>query len=45
MAIDIETLTTCEVAADGGAISLGFVDAAGCPATVTLSLNEPARSR
>jgi hypothetical protein len=40
MAIDIETLTTCEVAADGGAISLGFVDAAGCPATVTLSLSD-----
>jgi hypothetical protein len=40
MAIDIETLTTCEVATDGGAISLGFVDAAGCPATVTLSLND-----
>ncbi len=29
MEIDIETLTTCEVAADGGAISLGFVDSAG----------------
>ncbi|HEX7566673.1 MAG TPA: hypothetical protein VF396_25995 [Bradyrhizobium sp.] len=40
MESDIETLTTCEVAADGGAISLGFVDAAGCPATVTLSLND-----
>ena len=39
MEIDIETLTTCEVAADGGAISLGFVDSAGEPATVTLSLN------
>jgi hypothetical protein len=40
MEIDIEGLTTCEVAADGGAISLGFVDAAGRPATVTLSLND-----
>ena len=40
MEIDIESLTTCEVTADGGAISLGFVDAAGQPATVTLSLNE-----
>ena len=40
MAIDIETLTTCEVAADGGAISLGFVDAAGQPTIVTLSLND-----
>ena len=40
MEIDIETLAACEVAADGGAISLGFVDAAGRPATVTLSLND-----
>ena len=29
MEIDTETLTTCEIAADGGAISLGFVDSAG----------------
>jgi hypothetical protein len=40
MEIDIETLATCEVTADGGAISLGFVDSAGRPATVTLSLND-----
>src|ERR1700684_2575545 len=40
MEIDIETLAACEVAADGGAISLGFVDSAGQPATVTLSLND-----
>ena len=40
MEIDIESLATCEVTADGGAISLGFVDAAGQPATVTLSLND-----
>jgi hypothetical protein len=40
MEIDIETLSSCEVAADGGAISLGFVDSAGQPATVTLSLND-----
>jgi hypothetical protein len=40
MEIDIETLAACEVAADGGAISLGFVDAAGQPAIVTLSLND-----
>jgi hypothetical protein len=40
MEIDTETLTTCEIAADGGAISLGFVDSAGRPATVTLSLND-----
>ncbi len=40
MEIDIETLTACEIAADGGAISLGFIDSAGRPATVTLSLND-----
>jgi hypothetical protein len=40
MEIDIETLAACEVAADGGAISLGFVDSVGRPATVTLSLND-----
>jgi len=38
--MEMETLTACEVAADGGAISLGFVDSAGQPATVTLSLND-----
>src|ERR1700744_108988 len=40
MEIDIESLTSCEIAADGGTISLGFVDSAGQPATVTLSLND-----
>jgi hypothetical protein len=30
----------CEVAADGGAISLGFVDSTGNPATIRLSLNQ-----
>jgi hypothetical protein len=40
MEIDTKALTTCEVAADGGAISLGFVDAAGKPATIRLSLNQ-----
>ena len=39
MEIDTQSLTTCEVAADGGAISLGFVDANGNPATIRLSLN------
>ena len=39
MKIDTQSLTTCEVAADGGAISLGFVDATGNPATIRLSLN------
>jgi hypothetical protein len=40
MEIDTQALTTCEVAADGGAISLGFVDSTGNPATIRLSLNE-----
>jgi hypothetical protein len=40
MEIDTQALTTCEVAADGGAISLGFVDSAGKPATIRLSLNQ-----
>src|SRR5580704_9472411 len=40
MEIETQCLTTCEVAADGGAISLGFVDAAGRPATIRLSLNQ-----
>lgn len=39
MEIDTQSLTTCEVAADGGAISLGFVDSTGNPATIRLSLN------
>src|ERR1700687_123239 len=40
--MDIETqlLTTCEVAADGDAISLGFIDSTGRPATIRLSLNQ-----
>ena len=29
MEIDTQALTTCEVAADGGAVSLGFLDAGG----------------
>src|ERR1700753_630280 len=40
MEIDTEALTTCEVAADGGAISLVFVDSEGKPATIRLSLNQ-----
>jgi hypothetical protein len=40
MQIDTQSLTTCEVAPDGGAISLGFVDASGRPATIRLSLNQ-----
>jgi hypothetical protein len=40
MEIDTQALTTCEVADDGGAISLGFVDTTGNPATIRLSLNQ-----
>ena len=40
MKIETQSLTTCEVAADGGTISLGFVDSGGRPATILLSLNE-----
>jgi hypothetical protein len=40
MEIDTQALTSCEVAPDGGVISLGFVDSAGRPATIRLSLNQ-----
>ena len=40
MEIETQALTTCEVAADGGAISLGFVDSNGKPATIRMSLNQ-----
>jgi hypothetical protein len=40
MEIETQALTTCEVAADGGAISLGFVDSTGNPATIRLSINQ-----
>ena len=40
MDIESQALTSCEVAADGNAVSLGFVDAAGRPATIRLSLNQ-----
>lgn len=40
MEIDAQALTNCGVADDGDAISLGFVDAAGNPATIRLSLKE-----
>jgi hypothetical protein len=40
MEIDTQSLTTCEVVADGGVISLGFVDSTGNPATIRLSLND-----
>jgi hypothetical protein len=38
--IETQALTSCEVAADGDAISLGFVDSTGQPATIRLSLNQ-----
>lgn len=40
MDIESQALTSCEVAPDGNIISLGFVDAAGQPATIRLSLNQ-----
>lgn len=40
MEIRVKALTTCEVAADGGAISLGFEDVAGNPGAVQVSLNQ-----
>jgi len=40
MKIDAQALTTCGVVDDGDAITLGFVDATGNPATVRLSLKE-----
>ncbi|MGF6430194.1 hypothetical protein ABIE91_005414 [Bradyrhizobium elkanii] len=38
--IETQELTTCEVASDGCAISLGFVDGKGEPATIRLSINQ-----
>jgi hypothetical protein len=40
MEIASQALTKCEVAPDGEAISLGFVDSSGVPATIKLSLNQ-----
>lgn len=40
MDIETQALTTCEVAADGGTVSLGFVDSNGNPATIRMSLNQ-----
>jgi len=40
MEICVKSLTTCEVASDGGAISLGFEDASGNHAAVRISLNQ-----
>jgi hypothetical protein len=40
MEIKVRSFTTCEVAADGGAISLGFEDVAINSAAVGVSLNQ-----
>ena len=40
MEIETQSLTTCEVSSDGGAISLGFVDSKGQPQTIRLSINQ-----
>src|SRR5258708_328073 len=40
MELDTQALTICEVAPDGGVISLGFVDSTGKPATIRLALNQ-----
>jgi hypothetical protein len=40
MEIKVRSLRTCEVATDGGAISLGFEDMAGNLAAVSVSLNQ-----
>jgi hypothetical protein len=40
MEIDSQALTTWEVAADGEAISLGFVDSIGNPVTIRVSLSQ-----
>ena len=40
MEIETQALTSCEVAPGGDAISLGFVDSTGQPATIRLSLNQ-----
>jgi hypothetical protein len=40
MEIETKVLTTCEVAADGTAVSLGFIDSNGMPATVRLPVSQ-----
>lgn len=40
MEIDSQALTTCEVAPDGEAISLGFVDTTGNPVIIRFTLNQ-----
>src|ERR1700760_3810424 len=40
MEIEKRSLTSCEIADDGGAVSLGFIDAEGRAASLKLSLNQ-----
>src|SRR6201994_452098 len=40
MEIETRSLTSCEIADDGGAVSLGFIDAEGRSASLKLSLNQ-----
>ena len=40
MDVNTQSLTSCEVAADGCAVSLGFIDGSGKPQTIRLSLNQ-----
>jgi hypothetical protein len=40
MEIKSQALTNCEIAPDGKAVSLGFVDSAGRPASVQLTLDQ-----
>src|SRR6201996_8812242 len=40
MEIETRSLTSCEIADDGGAVSLGFIDAEGRAASLKLSLNQ-----
>ena len=43
MEIEPQMLTTCEVAADGNTVVLGFTDTDGAPAQIRLSLNQSVR--
>jgi hypothetical protein len=40
MHIELQSLTTCDVAPDGNSIVFGFTDASGVPAQMRLSLND-----
>ena len=40
MEIETQSLTACDVTADGGLISLSFVDSDGHPANILMSLNQ-----